>query len=321
MPTRLIREGLLDSDKIASVDDECAMLFVRLMLLADDFGRFDGRPSYLQVRAYPVHKDAREDDPHRQVRPTDGEIRRRLGLLEQAGLIRQYVAEGKPFLEILNFNQRMRAKTSKFPDPPDTLSEKVRVTAPLGETQDGEGIRLTPPPADEPVKPNNPRNAELKAIAITLIDYLNAVAGTQYKTVDGTLQWPMQRLRDGATEAELRAVIDAKQKEVRAGLFDPRYMRPETLFNKTKFNSYVGQLHIGAVGPPEKRMIIRCWKDGEIPTQEYESTVRGPVVAEDLARAWLGRSVSYVRGIGYRHISVQVGEDQPAVFSIEELKR
>ncbi len=58
------------------------------------------------------------------------------------------------------------------------------------------------------------------------------------------LRFITSRLRDGATVEEMKAVIDMKEKD---WLHDPvmkKYLRVETVFNKTKYNMYVQELPI-----------------------------------------------------------------------------
>ncbi len=106
MPSRIVREGLLDSDPVGSVSLEAEALFVRLILLADDFGRYDGRVSVICRRAFVNRRSIDESMC--------------AGMLDEllrAGLIKGYVVDGKPYILIPNFNQRSRAKKSKFPAP------------------------------------------------------------------------------------------------------------------------------------------------------------------------------------------------------------
>lgn len=104
MPNRILREGLLDSDAIGNVSLGAELLFVRLLLLADDFGRYDGRVSVVCRRAFVNRRSVDE-----------GMVGGWLTELHQAELIVLYEVGGKPFLEILNFKQRTRAHGSKYP--------------------------------------------------------------------------------------------------------------------------------------------------------------------------------------------------------------
>ena len=76
--------------------------------------------------------------------------------------------------------------------------------------------------------------------AINIIDYLNLKAVTRFKPVNSNLNLIKARLKDYTIE-ELKAVIDLKVKEWK-GTKMQQYIRPSTLFNATKFESYIGGL-------------------------------------------------------------------------------
>ena len=107
MPSRILREGLVDSDAIGQVTIGAEMLFVRLLLLADDFGRYDGRVSVICRRAFVNRRSV-----------DDAQTAEWLHELADSGLIELYESAGRGFLQILNFRQRTRQKVSKFPEPP-----------------------------------------------------------------------------------------------------------------------------------------------------------------------------------------------------------
>lgn len=117
MPNRIIREGLIDSDKMASLGWAEQVLFVRLMLIADDFGRLDGRPEIVLSRAYPMDLG----------RVVLSDVKGWLDSLLKAGLVLRYVVENKPYLLIPNFNQRLRIKKSKYPCPLEDIEELMTV--------------------------------------------------------------------------------------------------------------------------------------------------------------------------------------------------
>ena len=106
MPNRILRDTALDSDRIAGVDEGSEVLFYRLIMLADDFGRFDGRVSVIRGRAFALRQTV-----------TEKEIERRLSQLSKAQLIQRYKVADKPYISIPRFGQRQRAEKSKFPAP------------------------------------------------------------------------------------------------------------------------------------------------------------------------------------------------------------
>jgi hypothetical protein len=82
--------------------------------VVDDFGRYPAHPSLLRAAAYPLRLD----------KVTNEDISEYLGFCVEAELVQVYTAEGKSFLQVLNFAQQMRAKSSKYPAPdPHTQGE------------------------------------------------------------------------------------------------------------------------------------------------------------------------------------------------------
>lgn len=106
MPSRILREGILSSDRVNALSVEAEVFYRRLMSVVDDFGRFDGRPSMLRVSCYPLRVDA--------VHETD--ITDWIVECATVGLIVVYIVDGKPYLEVQEFKQQERSK-SKFPPP------------------------------------------------------------------------------------------------------------------------------------------------------------------------------------------------------------
>lgn len=108
MPDRILRAGILTSDAVNQLSWAAEVFYRRLMSVVDDYGRYDGRPSILRATIYPLKLDnVSEPDVVKWIRET-----------EEAGLVRGYVVSGKRYIEVLKFDQRLRAKVSKWPPPP-----------------------------------------------------------------------------------------------------------------------------------------------------------------------------------------------------------
>ncbi len=107
MPNRFI------SDKICKSEDYRKMtlfqrdLFVRLIVLADDFGRYDGRPSIIRGAGYPLES------------VTEKQIGDALNILSTLGIVDLYSVDERPYLQLTKWNcyQQQRAKKSRYPDP------------------------------------------------------------------------------------------------------------------------------------------------------------------------------------------------------------
>lgn len=92
---------------------------------------------------------------------------------------------------------------------------------------------------------------DVDVVEKSLIDYLNTLAGRNYKHAPSNIKFLKARLAEGHTPQEIADVIARKCAE---WLDDPKfrqYLRPATLFNAEKFNQYVGEL--GQPLPPKRQ--------------------------------------------------------------------
>lgn len=106
MPKRMLKDWTL-SDKINSVSVHAERFFTRLIMKADDYGCFYADARVLKANLFPLLLD--------QVR--DADLQRWLDECQAAGLIVVYECESKKYLQICEFDQRLRQKTNKFPLP------------------------------------------------------------------------------------------------------------------------------------------------------------------------------------------------------------
>lgn len=106
MPTRLLRDWT-DSTAFRGISAEAERLFGRLLMKADDFGRFHADIRLIRALVFPHESDR----IMRRVEPA-------LAELAERGLIRRYSVGGKDFLAVPKFGQRLRLARSRFP-PPD----------------------------------------------------------------------------------------------------------------------------------------------------------------------------------------------------------
>ena len=77
MPNRIIREGILSSDRIDQLDAAAEVFYRRLMSKVDDHGLFDARPAMLRASLYPLRVD----------RVREADIARWIAACEKAGVI------------------------------------------------------------------------------------------------------------------------------------------------------------------------------------------------------------------------------------------
>jgi hypothetical protein len=109
MPNRLLRDSILASRTLAELSDFAGRLFFHLLVVADDYGRFNSDPEVVRSVCFPLRTDA--------IRIT--RIEKALDELILSGIARFYFTDTKVIGEIVNFTkfQAPRAKKSKFSAP------------------------------------------------------------------------------------------------------------------------------------------------------------------------------------------------------------
>jgi hypothetical protein len=163
-----------DSDKVDPLSAESERFFVRLIMKADDYGRYHGECKRLKAFLFPLKP---------QIRDTD--ISLWIAECVKAGLIRRYEDGQRAFLEIANFGQRLRTMKSVFPTPSDT---KLRTDDGGLRTDDG-GLRTDdrkPPPEGKrrEVEEEGKGNAHAREASSELLDRDQAIAQTAVSGVD-----------------------------------------------------------------------------------------------------------------------------------------
>lgn len=118
MPNRILREGILTSDRIDQLDAPAEVFYRRLMSKVDDHGLFDGRTSILRTSLYPLRVD----------RVREADITRWIAACEKAGLIALYQHDGKPYLQMLDTKWQARSE-AKYPLPPASGGEQLKTVA------------------------------------------------------------------------------------------------------------------------------------------------------------------------------------------------
>jgi len=122
MPDRVVRQGILSSDLVNTLTWPAEVFYRRLMSIADDYGRYEADIAILRAFLYPKKID----------KVSEPDVVKWLGECSKAGLVRCYRIDGKQYLEILQFNQRLRAMKSKYPAPPSLADSRGQVSAERG---------------------------------------------------------------------------------------------------------------------------------------------------------------------------------------------
>lgn len=118
MPNRIVREGILDSERVNKLSWPAEVFYRRLMSVVDDFGRFDGRAELLRSKLFPLRID----------KVSVADVDKWLTECVGAGLVSLYSVNHKPYLELLDFGQSIRIMKSKFP-PPEIICTQMKADA------------------------------------------------------------------------------------------------------------------------------------------------------------------------------------------------
>src|SRR5438876_3048772 len=108
MPSRIIREALLDSERYWSVGIEARQFFLHLILLADDLACVSLATCFLRRGCFDSH-------------PTAQVIDKLIVELQDVDLIRVYQVSGSRFAFIPRSHQRLQRLNPKHPIPPFEL--------------------------------------------------------------------------------------------------------------------------------------------------------------------------------------------------------
>jgi hypothetical protein len=151
MANRILRDWT-DSEKIDLLSPQAEVFLVRLFMKADDFGCYHGNPKLLRASLFPLRLDS--------IREAD--LQRWIAECVKAGLIVLYESADRPFVQVVNFGQRLRSMKHKFPpndsDPPSTVSNS--------RTNDSD-----PPPEEEEKGKPNPNQKPNPKREVTLAEF------------------------------------------------------------------------------------------------------------------------------------------------------
>ena len=108
MPNRILKESIWSSPNLNSLSARAEVCFYRLLVYADDFGRFDARLPIIRGRCYPLRTSV-----------TDRDIEGWLAELVECELLTMYDVGGIHYGQFPTWenHQRIRNKRSRIPAP------------------------------------------------------------------------------------------------------------------------------------------------------------------------------------------------------------
>lgn len=175
MPNRILREGILTSPRVAKLGWAEEVFYRRLMSVVDDYGRYYADYGLLHAACY----------PRQLTKVSDADIGKWLTVCVNAALVSVYPAQdGERYLELLDFGQQVRAKKSRFPDPPADAQQMLsrRAASAHLDVSVSEGVSESSeakasdgePSAGKPEKPKSPEDAAKADVWRAAVDVLQA---------------------------------------------------------------------------------------------------------------------------------------------------
>jgi len=166
MPNRILKESICTSDTIDQLNWFEEVLFYRLIVSCDDYGRFDGRTSIIKNRLFPLKNDL-------TLKTVESAIQK----LASSGLVITYESMGKPYLYLPTWtvHQNVRAKKSKYPEPAignhahEIKCEQMDSDVPVIQSNP---IRESVSVSEDDTRIHGDASA---AVAAVLADYLNRI--------------------------------------------------------------------------------------------------------------------------------------------------
>ena len=104
MPNRILREGIVDSPAIDSLSDFAECLYHRMIVMADDAGRMDARPTIIASKCYPAKS------------LTERKVSGAIAEIAAAKLVAHWTVGGKSVMQLSKWQKCGKALKSRFPD-------------------------------------------------------------------------------------------------------------------------------------------------------------------------------------------------------------
>jgi uncharacterized phage protein (TIGR02220 family) len=228
--SRNIKPSFFTNDTLAECDPLARILFAGLWTIADREGRLEYRPKRIKA----------------QILPYDiCEVEKLISQLQKNRFLVVYEINDCKYLQILNFSKHQHPHVKELESTipaPDLSGAKTSLTFnPITLT-------LNPQPGAKAPNLETPKR-DYTLDAKQILTFLNETAGRNYQPVDGNLDFIRARLKDGATVEECKTVVTMKYHEWRDDPKSAKWIRPATLFNKSKFAQYQGEIGARDLAP------------------------------------------------------------------------
>lgn len=154
MPNRILRDWT-DSENVHKLSAEAERFFTRLIMKSDDYGRYVSDTKLLRAFLFPLYEKLKEE-----------KVASWLKECEDAQLIFCYEVNGKKYLEIKMFDQKLKVRRSKY--PPSNEEDRIELQEGyvyiIGTTYEKPvkiGFSVNPWSRLKEISANHPENIEI----------------------------------------------------------------------------------------------------------------------------------------------------------------
>ena len=178
-------------------------------------------------------------------------------------------------------------KENRDRDLKDIYSQAGSTTCVESETESVQDESKGEPRSEQPKKPKKAKETKTDTEVAEVIEYLNKKTDSAYKASSkANISVIRARLNDGYTVEDCKKVIDTKAGQWLNNLDMVKYLRPETLFRPSKFESYLnecrGKPSIRGDSPPISEQQAFNRSISEAVQRQMQEPVVNPVTNEML---------------------------------------
>lgn len=242
MRARNIKPGFFKNEDLIDLPFEFRLLFQGLWCMADRKGRLEDRPKRIKFDVFPGD---------------NVDVEEGLRLLSSKNFIVRYSINNNNYIQIVKWKENQSPhnteKESVIPaltnesitkverlethsHPPESLIMESLITESGIMNQERTTL------SGKPDQTQLIKNKEFLETAREVVLFLNEKTGRNYEPKGVNLDMIVARLKEGATLKNCRQIIAKKSREWSIDEKMSMYLRPKTLFNKTNFAQYKGEL-------------------------------------------------------------------------------
>lgn len=229
--SRILRPGFFSNEFLPAVEPHARLLFAGLWLMADKEGRLEDRPLKIRGLLFPYEPELNVDEL--------------LAQLSEKGFIVRYKIDSQYYIEVVNFKDHQQ---SYHNETDSVIPEFGNGCESYVKRPDSYSVATNKNKSKHKNKHKSKKENknENKEIIELIIHDLNEKSGKNYKYCESNIDIIDPRLKEGRKPEDFFHINTVKCQEW-LNTEKAIYIRPETLYAKKHFESYLNQM------PPDNR--------------------------------------------------------------------